>query len=180
MSRDSLAKPYAKALYLAAEEAGVLPRIQQEFAQWITLLKEEPKAFLLLTHPHVEMEDKKEIIRSLMEGAHPHLLHFLYVMIDHGREKLFEKVYEAFLHLVDAKEGRIEAKIITAKPLDDPEIERIVGLFQEKTGYKLRYNVEVDPSLIGGVVVRIGDQRYDGSLATRLKKLEAHLVETRV
>lgn len=175
-----VSKPYAKALFLAAEEAGVLTRIQNEFSTFLTWLKEEPKAALLLTLPQVKTEDKRKVLHAFLDGVHPYLLHLVDVMLDHGREKLFEKVYEAYLYMADAREGRVEAEIQAARALSEEEEKKLVQLFQEKTGKKLRYRTKVIPGLIGGVVIRVGDTLYDGSIRTRLRKVEKQMMETRV
>ncbi|CCQ94971.1 putative ATP synthase subunit delta [[Clostridium] ultunense Esp] len=179
MSKLSLARPYAKALFLAAQEKKILGPIREGFSRFILRLEEEPDARRLLAHPQVTLEDKKRIILSLAGDAHPYLKNFLSIMVDNGRETLFKTVYESFLRLVDEKEGWVEAVITTAKPLSKEEEQKIISLFQEKTGKTIRAKTRTDEALLGGVVVRIGDTLYDGSIRTQLVKLKERFLEKR-
>lgn len=175
MSKLASAKRYAKALLEVAKEQNAIASIKEEFGALVEVLRGSKELQMLLTHPHVELQDKKEMLTGALKDANPNLVNFLNLMIDKNREGILVATYEAFVQLVNEYEGVVEATITSATLLDSATIEQITASFAKQLGKQVRAKNNVDSALLGGIVVRIGDRLYDGSVKGRLDRLSKSL-----
>ncbi len=175
MSKYASAKRYAKALLEVAKEQNAIPVIKEQYGALVDALQTYKELQMLLTHPQVELNDKKEMVTTLLKEANPFLINFLNLMVDKGREGIIVATYEAFAHLVNEYEGVVEATITSATLLDADTIKQITDSFAKQLGKQVRANNNVDSALLGGIVVRIGDRLYDGSVKGRLDRLSKTL-----
>lgn len=171
MSRVSSAKRYAKALFEVAKSQQALAEIKSNFSEFVNLLKENKDLESLLGHPRVAIEDKKQLLGDLLKETHPFFVKFVQLMVDKGREGLFQSTYEVFVQLVNEQEGIAEATVYSATPLGQGELDQVAITFSGHIGKQVRVTNVVDENLIGGIVVRIGDRLYDGSIRGKLNRL---------
>lgn len=175
MSKFTTAKRYAKALLEAAKEQGTIAQVKADFSALVETVRGNETLQMLLNHPQVELQDKKQLLNGAMQQANPLLENFLQLVVDKGREGAILAIYDVFAKLVDEYEGIVEATITSSTPLDETTIKQITDTFSRKLGKKVRAITQVDPSLLGGVVVRIGDRLYDGSVKGKLNRLSKSL-----
>lgn len=173
MSGAAAAKRYAKALFAVAEEQGAIDRIQTELQSVAAALQNDKELQAFFAHPNIGHEVKiraiKEALGSKLSDA---VIHLLQLLIDNRRLSVIGDVSAVFDALADEALGRVKAQITSAKPLTAEQQEEIGRQFSALTGKQVTVEASTDPSLLGGIRVRIGDTLYDGSLATRLQQLE--------
>jgi len=177
IAADRVAKIYAQAILDAADAAGRRREVLAELASLARdVLPKVPEAAVVFSSPKVSIEEKDRIIDRLasgrMEATTSNVLH---VLARHGRLGLLGAVVDAAERLAEERDGRRQAVFKTAVPLDAAEQARIVGQAEQALAAKLVPTFVVDPAIIGGLVVRVGDTIYDQSVATGLARLGGRL-----
>ena len=173
MTLDSAARRYARALY---SEFTREPRIGGD----VDLVRESIDASrelsLSLKSPVVSREKKLAVLVTLFESrVHPVTMRFLRLVIRRKREDLLPAIVRAFHTLREQGEGVTTAHVQAAAPLQKSEAARLRAVLEERTGERVRIDVTCDPDLLGGLVIRMGDIVYDGSVRHHLARLGAHL-----
>jgi F-type H+-transporting ATPase subunit delta len=177
--KQHLGLVYAKALLGAAQTAGKVEAVLEELESLQNdVLKSLPALRLTLTSPRVSSEEKVALLdkafRGKMSGV---LLNFLKVTAQHGRLNCLSDIVKSYRQLVSESQGKVEITVRAAYPLSNPLRERIATRLGEVLKKRVSLNVEVDPALLGGLVVRIGDTLYDGSLASQLQRMKSVALE---
>ena len=184
MGPTIIARNYAETLLALARRHGGEAAVD-EYAVAIDqvgeLLRAEPRVRQFLQTPRVDAEAKKRAVRSAFAGRIPeHLLRFLLVVVEKRRQGLLPQIADEYHALVDELRGRIRADITLANQ-PTPELQReLVTTLERKLGKTVVPTFRVDTSLVGGVVVRVGDQILDGSVRRRLAALRRRLLEVRL
>lgn len=171
-----IAKPYAQALYDAAVEQDALDRIVGEANQIISLAQDSEDFEGFLTNPILSPQFKSEMFQQLLsETIHPLTLNFLLLLASKQRERFLVAILQAFLELVDLKAGRVVAQVISAVPLSDAQQADLVQQLSDYSGAEVRLELSEDSTIKGGIIVRLGDTVFDGSVATQLQRLKSLL-----
>lgn len=182
MRSEIVARNYAETLLALAERHGGAPTVE-EFGRAIDalagLLDREPRIRAFLQTPLVERETKKQALRSALEGRVPALfLRFVLVVVEKGRAPLLQEIAAAYRQMVDELRGRIRARVVLAREADDALQTEIRQSLERMLDRQVIPEFEVDPSLIGGMVVRVGDRILDGSIRRRSAELRRRLLAT--
>ncbi|WP_232697899.1 F0F1 ATP synthase subunit delta [Brevibacillus daliensis] len=165
----AIAQRYARALFEIADERGLIDQIEVELQDLHQAVQQVPDFEKIFMHPHIDASSKKGLLDDLFLGKVTHeTLNFLYVLIDNKREGELEEISKAYVEMANEKRGLADATVTTAKPISEEEIAQLGEQFSQLINKKLRLQSVVDPSILGGVVVKIGDRLYDGSLKTKL------------
>lgn len=172
MKDRSVARRYAQALFELAQERDLLERLRGELDQVNSILDTESRARGVLEHRIIPKEDKKRLLRGVFSEQIADLtLNFLLLLVDKGRERHLKAITQEFSAIYDQVFGLIDAEVVSATELDS-ELE---GALRESlgraTGKHVRLQSRVDQSLLGGLVVTIGDKRIDGSVRRRLEEM---------
>jgi F-type H+-transporting ATPase subunit delta len=172
-TQQQIGKVYAEALYGAAEKAANVETVRQEFQSLVEdVLRQLPKLDAVLQSPRVAHEEKVRILDSAFEGRmSKELLNFLKVVSRHGRLESLRAMQRAFQKVYNERAGRVDVLVRTAEPLTAELHARIADRLRQSLQREPVLHVEIDPELIGGVVIRIGDTVYDGSVARQLVRL---------
>ncbi|MDX1438557.1 MAG: F0F1 ATP synthase subunit delta [Rubricoccaceae bacterium] len=174
----SVARRYALALYQEANEKGLADRVDADIDALRETLDNSKELQAMFRSPVVSREKKEAIIQQLFEGKIDGMtLNFIRMLVQKQREELLPSVVSAYQMLRDDRLGIVEAFVRTAKPLGDSEKETLRSTLEERSGKTVRMNVDVDSSLLGGLVVRVGDQVYDRSVRHQLKTLRDQFKE---
>jgi len=182
VTSQQVAKVYAKGFLGAAESAGQLDALVEELGSLIDdVWKRLPDFAQVLSSRLVSPEDKKVLLdRALGNRASPTLLNFLKVLATHYRLDLLPGIRRAVVEEYRTRRGRVEVIVHTAKPLDDALLAEINKQLESRLTAQPQIITTVQPDLLGGVVIRIGDTVYDGSVATRLRRLRLQMVDRTV
>ena len=171
-----IAKPYAQALYDAAVEQDALDRIVGDANQIISLAQESGDFEGFLINPILSPQFKSEMFQQLLsETIHPLTLNFLLLLASKQRERFLVAILQAFLELVDLKAGRVVAQVTSAVPLSDAQQADLVQQLSDYSGAEVRLELSEDSTIKGGIIVRLGDTVFDGSVATQLQRLRSLL-----
>jgi F-type H+-transporting ATPase subunit delta len=177
MTISILGRRYGNALLSLATEAGKVDKVAKDlndFAASWTSSRELRTAF---ENPVVSAEARRTILKDIAaaSGMDELVRNTLLLMSDRGRLGQIPDVAEAFSSLFEARSGRVRAEVITATELPDAYFTQLQKTLERVTGKQVSVSKRVDPSLLGGVVTRIGDQVIDGSLKNRLDELKHEL-----
>lgn len=180
MKGGTAAYRYAKALFSLAQDDHRHREVRGEIEALRDLFDgstEIREALLTPAHPASE---RKAALNAIADHASisPVVKNFISYLIDQRRLINFNDIVESFGELADQAEGMVTAEVVSASPLDDRRKDRLRRALSERTGQEVRLEVEVDPSLIGGVIAKVGDLVFDGSLRTQLGQLRANLSGT--
>lgn len=177
MSQSVIAKRYAVALFEAAQEKQQTVSVQTDLKELQKVFAAEKQFDELLVSPKFSPEQKKELMGQLFNGANQLVLNTLYVLIDAGRIGEIDNLIEDFLELANEASGVADAKVYSTRLLSDEESSAISTAFAYKVGKQsLHIQNVIDPSLIGGIRLQIGNQIYDSSISAKLARLERQLI----
>lgn len=172
-------KRYAEALVRISVEKNMLELHQQELGLIAEVcgVHEDLNAFLL--NPKTDKDTKKNILRNVFSGRiQDEILGLLLLLLDKGRIKHLQGIYEEYVKLADEKRNILNMSIFTPKPLETSQLDSISEKFRKLyNASAVKTSVVIDGSLIGGVKVKIGDKLQDGSIKGRLKELQGILLK---
>jgi F-type H+-transporting ATPase subunit delta len=171
----SVASTYAEALFESATDTGAVDAVASDLAQFATAVEESAELRDVIDNPEVDRRAKRSIIDALTEGADPLLANFLKVLVDRGRLTELREIADAFAERVDRAEARLEVEAITAIPLPADLRDRIVEEITRKTGQSVVLSESVDPEIVGGLVLKVGELVVDGSVRHDLDRLAERL-----
>lgn len=168
---------YAAALLELAEEAGGLDDVALEMAELGDLIAKQPDLGRLMSSRVLSASERASSIERIFKGKVSDVVYrFLQVVNSKGRLEELPAIVEAFSKLVDRKRGIIEVEAQVAVALDGAEAKRVTDELGAALGGTVVLHQVVDPAVIGGMKLRIGDKLIDGSVATQLRKLKQKIV----
>ncbi|WP_100523474.1 F0F1 ATP synthase subunit delta [Mycobacteroides abscessus] len=181
MSSAVVAKRYAHALFEVASEKQQIDLVEQELDQVKQLFDENPAFLQFLQHPQIADSAKKQEVKAIFEGKISEVtFNFLNLLIDKKREDLFPIIPKYFTEKANEARGLVDAVVTSVKPLTEEEKQGIVDSFKKLLNKEVRVTNQLDQSIMGGVVVQVGDRLYDGSVAGRLNRLQQSLKQAQV
>ncbi len=165
------ARPYAKAIFEIAQESGALKEWSDQLTAMSAVVAAEGSA-ALLAHPRMSKAQKSEVFSevigsSLSEGGRNLLL----ALGDNDRFALIPDITSIFEEMKAEAEGSVEAEVVSAMEMSDKQQATIAAALQKRLGREVKLVTSVDPSLMGGAVIRAGDLVIDGSIRSRLKTM---------
>jgi len=173
---------YGDALFQAAEEKNCLDAIYEEVLALQTVLKENKDLMQLLNHPQVVKEEKLQIITNVFEGkVSGEMMGFLLTVVTKGRQNELPAMFSYFVELVKEVKRIGTAYVTSAVELKEAQKAQIKERLLATTQYvEFEMNYEVDSSLIGGMIIRIGDRVVDSSIKTQLYELKKQLMDVQL
>lgn len=178
-SREHLGKIYAKGLLGAAEGQGMTERVLGELDSMIDdVLDRLPDLEQMLASPRIPLDEKNRILDSAFGGQmSPLLLNFLKVTARHGRLDCLRHIRAAAGKLLNEMRGRVEVTVETAGEIDQQMRNQIEQQLTATLGRQVELCCNVNPDLLGGLVMRVGDTVYDGSLSQRLERMRSDTLD---
>ncbi|AFV03905.1 ATP synthase delta chain [Dehalobacter sp. UNSWDHB] len=179
MLNGALAHRYAQALFELAVEMSVLDQIDKELHDLAEIVAQNNELKVLLNHPNIEAETKKKVLAKILDDTVSDMTsHFVYLLIDRRRQNLLSLVQREFARLANEARNLIEAKVTSATALTPAQEEKLKEMIARSTGKNVRLLSEVNPTLIGGAKLQVGDRVMDGSITTALSKIRDELKKT--
>jgi F-type H+-transporting ATPase subunit delta len=177
MSNSMVAKRYALALFQIAKEQQVLDEIEADIRVVKEVVQYNPELKAVLKSAKLSIESKKAIISASFTTVNGYLLNTLLILIDRHREDEIIHVADEFVELANIEIGIAEAQVYSTRALTEVERDLLSTTFAAKIGKKsLRIENIIDSNLLGGVRLRIGNRIYDGSLSSKLARLQRKLL----
>jgi F-type H+-transporting ATPase subunit delta len=179
MSSGSLARRYAKALMQIGTEDGSYQRIGQDVSGLAKAIKTSPELAEILSNPVFPRDDREKIVMALLQrlGASKTVINFSKLLLDRERISVIPDISRELSAMIDDLSGQITAEVLSAGPLDAGQKAELTKALEDLSGKKIQIEVKEDKALLGGVVAKVGDLVYDGSLRTQLQKLRRSLGE---
>lgn len=168
---DQISRVYARSLFEVAVDRDAVDRVREQIGQLAEGLDASRDLQLFLFSPQFSSAEKRDGLRRAIEGADPIVENLLDVLVDNGRLQLLPEVRRAFDELYDDLHRVLPVRITTAVPLDEATTARIGEEVGRGTGREVQLTAEVDPDLVGGIVLRVGNSILDASIRQRLENL---------
>jgi F-type H+-transporting ATPase subunit delta len=168
---------YATALADIALEQGAAEPVKKQLEEFDAAFAESAELRNVLANPAVELSAKHGVIEKLAArmGASRIVRNFLFVVVDNQRAHLLPEILQAFEEVLRQRQGVAEAEVTSAAELTAPQKAQLQQTLERLTGRKIQAKYSLDPAMLGGAVVRIGDTIYDGSVRNRLNQMRARL-----
>ncbi len=181
MRDRQVATRYAEALLESAQLAGVLKEVAESFEGVLDVARHNRDLVIFMDSPQVREEEKKELLQKIF-GAQiePVLLNFFYLLIDRNRIENTRDIGEVFAELVEVASGITRARVLTAVPLADDLSAALESKLAAHTGTRIILEKKIDPDVLGGVCVTMGDRILDGTVRTNLDLLRKTLGQAQV
>lgn len=176
MARLVTAMRYAQAAFEIAKEENKLNQWQADLDK-IGRLVGDDDIYGFLVNPKINRAKKMQVIKENLKGAEPKVLNMVYVLISKGKVNTISDIVKEFERLRNRDEGVEEVEVATAIALDNNEQKTLIEKLSKMTGNKIVLKTKVDPTLVSGIVVRIGDKLIDGCLKSKLKTMHKQLSE---
>lgn len=180
MSEERVARVYAQALFDAARDAGAVAQVGRELGDFIAALAASAPLRTVLADPQIAADAKRRVLAEVTRGAQPLLTATLHLMLERGRFAAVPALPEAYDALAVVEEGVVEVEVVSAVELQPETEKKIAARVREATGRRVELARRVDPSILGGLVLRIGDVIVDGSVKARIRQLSRRLVTAEV
>ena len=177
MVTGSLARRYAKAIFDIGSQQGDLTKLGADIRSLAKAMTESKELDTALTNPAIRRSDRRKVIDGLLKtiGVQTASRNLVYLLLDGERMGSLPAISRALDEMIEAKAGRVTAEVISAKPLDPSQLSQINAALEKLSGKKVSVTTRQDPELLGGVVAKVGDVVYDGSLRTQLRTLRDEL-----
>lgn len=173
---DELIRGYAEALFAVARAEGALPTVEDELYGFAKALEQNTPLREALTDAALPPENKKAVIADVLaDRANPVTITLLGFVVDAGRARAIPAIVERLAQVAAGERDRVLGEVRSAVELTDAQRERIAEALSAATGRTVDVKVVVDPSVVGGIVARVGDEVFDGSVASRLESAKQHL-----
>jgi F-type H+-transporting ATPase subunit delta len=177
---SAVARRYAKALYDLAKEQDAVERVQRELVAVADAWDASTELRSVFENPAFSPDARKKVVVAIAQrvAASPTVVNALSMLADRNRMRNVREIADAFVSRVEAASGRVQAEVVSAAPLPDAYYVELAAVLKKAVGRDVTINKKIDATIIGGVVTRVGDTVFDGSLTHRLAGLKSDLLDS--
>lgn len=174
---EELARVYARSLFEAALGEGRLDVLREQLIQFAGALDEHRELAVFFFSPYFSTAEKQQSLATLLDGADELFLNFLTLLIENHRMPVIFRIRQEYQRLWDERNKTLPVEITSAIPLDEQTTENLGRAIGERTGRTVTLAARVDPNILGGIVVRIGNSILDASIRNRLEQLRTQVAQ---
>lgn len=174
---EEIARVYASALFEAAKDKGKLDVIRDQLAQFVDALGENRELQLFFFSPYFSSAEKGDGLKKAVADAEPELINFLELLIEKHRMPVIFRIRRQLDALWAKENKRLGVTVTSAVELDPEIVQRIGSEIEEQTGNTVELQSKVDPDILGGLVVQVGNMVLDTSISNRLEKLRKSVAQ---
>jgi F-type H+-transporting ATPase subunit delta len=174
---EEIAEVYSRALFDVAQENDILDDVHDQLGQFADELDENRDMQVFFFSPYFSSQEKKDGIGKMLEGANEHFQRFLELLAERHRMPAIFRIRRDFDALYAEERKLLPATITSAVELDKDTLKEIARKIEENTGRKVDLTTKVDPHVIGGLVMRVGNMVMDGSIRARLERLRKQVAK---
>jgi F-type H+-transporting ATPase subunit delta len=180
MLNQAVSRRYAQALFDLAQGKGLVDQVDREFGMVIDMIHANPMLKAVMDDVLLAPEVKSDLVTKLFTGKVSELvLNFLLVVVRKRREAYFPQMYRTFMDLANEARGIVEVEVRSAVELPEETARTLEQKLVSRLGKRVKFQTQVAPELIGGLVVRVGDELMDGSIRTRLRRMRDRLTHSK-
>ena len=177
MITGSLSRRYAKAVFEIGTDQGGLDKIGGDLRSFAKAMKDSTELQSTLISPAIRRPDRRKVVDGLLQsiGVVTTSRNLIYLLLDSERLGSLPAISRELDAMIETKAGRVTAEVTSAKPLDPTQLAQITAALEKMSGKKVTVTKREDPELLGGIVAKVGDTVYDGSLKTQLATIRDRL-----
>jgi len=168
---EEIAAVYARSLFEVAREQGKLDVVREQLGEFTDVLAESRDLQTFFFSPYFSTQEKEEGLERVVTGAEPIVLNFLRLLIENHRVPVIFRVRRAYDDLWEEENRLLPVQVTSAVELDETTLRAIGDRIAEQTGRRVELSAHVEPDILGGIVVRVGNTVLDASIRNRLEQL---------
>jgi F-type H+-transporting ATPase subunit delta len=175
---EEIAQVYGRALFEAAKEADKLDLVREQVGAFADALESNRDLAVFFFSPYFSTEEKKEGLGRVLDGADDTVRNFLELLVEKHRVPAVYRIRRAYDALWEEENKLLPVEVTSAIELDPETVENIGKAIGDRTGRRVELESKVDPDILGGIVVRVGDRILDASIANRLESLRKQVARS--
>jgi F-type H+-transporting ATPase subunit delta len=177
---EEVAQVYARALFEVASERDVLDTVKEQLAQFVDALSEDHNLAVFFYSPYFSTEEKKQGLSRTVEGADETFMNFLETLVERHRMPEIFRIRSRYEELWDLERKLLPVEVTSAVELDEATIRSIGDRISQQTGNQIELTTVVDPDVLGGIILRVGNFVLDASIQSRLNDLRKQVAQARI
>jgi F-type H+-transporting ATPase subunit delta len=174
---EEIAQVYARALFEVAQEHDKLDLVREQLGQFADALNESADLRVFFFSPYFSTEEKKDGLHKALTGADPAIVNFLETLLERHRMPVIFRIRDEYGRLWDQENKLLPVEVTSAVDLDEATVKSIGERIGEQTGQRVELTSRVDPAILGGIVLRVGNSILDASIKHRLDQLRKHVAQ---
>ncbi len=174
---EELAQVYARSLFQVALAQGTLDELREQLGQLADAIDQNHDLAVFFFSPYFSTNEKQEALERMLDGADPSFLNFLRLLIENHRMPVIFRIRHEYERLWDEENKTLPVEITSAIALDEQTTESLGRTIGERAGRKVTLAARVDPDIIGGIIIRVGNSILDASIRNRLEQLRRQVAQ---
>jgi F-type H+-transporting ATPase subunit delta len=174
---DELARVYARSLFEVALEQGKLDVLREQLGQFADAISENRQLAVFFFSPYFSTAEKQEALARVLDGADESFLNFLNLLIENHRMPVIFRIRQQYERLWEEENRMLPVEITSAVALDEKTTEDLGRTIGERAGRRVTLAARVDPDILGGIIVRVGNSILDASIRNRLEQLRRQVAQ---
>jgi len=174
---EEIAQVYARALFEVAQEHDKLDLVREQLGQFADALNESADLRVFFFSPYFSTEEKKDGLHKALTDADPAIVNFLETLLERHRMPVIFRIRSEYERLWDRENKLLPVEVTSAVDLDEATVKSIGERIGEQTGQRVELTSKVDPEILGGIVLRVGNSILDASIKHRLDQLRKHVAQ---
>ena len=174
---EELAQVYARSVFEVAREQGSLDELREQIGQFADAVNENRELAVFFFSPYFSTKEKQDALGRILDGADPILMNFLSLLIENHRMPVIFRIRQEYERLWQEENRMLPVQITSAIALDDETTASLGKSIGERAGRKVTLAAIVDPDILGGIIVRVGNSILDASIRNRLEQLRRHVAQ---
>jgi F-type H+-transporting ATPase subunit delta len=174
---EEIAQVYARSLFEVAQEQGVLDEVHEQLGQFADALHDTRELGVFFFSPYFSSQEKKDALKRMIEDAEPTFTNFLEALVERHRMPAIFRIRADFDSLWDDEHQLLPVQVTSAIDLDEATVKSIGKRIGEQTGRTVELTSSVDPEILGGIVLRVGNFILDASIRNRLNQLRKQVAQ---
>jgi F-type H+-transporting ATPase subunit delta len=174
---EELAQVYGRSLFQVALEHGRLDELREQLGQFADAVDQHRELAVFFFSPYFSSQEKRDALDTLLDGADEIFINFLALLIENHRMPVIFRIRHEYERLWDEENRTLPVQITSAIALDDATTESLGRTIGERAGRKVTLAARVDPDILGGIIIRVGNSILDASIRNRLEQLRRHVAQ---
>jgi F-type H+-transporting ATPase subunit delta len=174
---EEIAQVYSRSLFEVAKEQGKLDEVKEQLGQFSDALEGDRELAVFFFSPYFSTPEKQDGLKKLVDGMEPILLNFLDVLIENHRLPAIHRIRRQYDALWDKEMKILPVEVTSAVELDEGTVQHLGDRIGEQTGRRVQLTSTIDPDILGGIVLRVGNSILDASIRSRLNQLRREVAK---
>jgi F-type H+-transporting ATPase subunit delta len=174
---EELAQVYGRSLFQVALEQGKLDELREQLGQFADAVNENHELAVFFFSPYFSTKEKQDALERMLDDADPTLTNFLKLLIENHRMPVIFRIRQEYERLWDEENRTLPVEITSAIALDEQTTASLGKTIGERAGRKVTLAARVDPDILGGIIIRVGNSILDASIRNRLEQLRRHVAQ---